>query len=120
MLASGVITFLLYYVGYEGFHYLMHRPSVPFVERSRWFRFLERHHRIHHVHMDRNLNVLFPLADAVLGTLVTASTTSAPTPEAARNLARRHSRFGRKLRADGSVEEETAEPRAGTPESPGA
>ena len=97
MLAGAVVTFFAYYVGYEGFHYLMHKPSLPFIERSRWFRFLEQHHRIHHVQMDRNLNVLLPLADVVLGTLVTERGPRVPTPKAARTLARRHSRYGRQL-----------------------
>lgn len=98
-----LVTFLattsLYYAGYESLHYLMHRPMVPWIERSRPFRFLERHHRIHHVHMNRNLNVLLPLADLILGTLVTELPASAPavTPESARRIARRHSRYGRKL-----------------------
>ncbi|TMQ72875.1 MAG: hypothetical protein E6K80_01575 [Candidatus Eisenbacteria bacterium] len=81
----------LYYAGYEGFHYLMHKPSIPFVERRRVFQFLKRHHRIHHVHMDRNLNVLLPIADLVLGTLVLNTSFPAVTPESARRLARRHS-----------------------------
>ena len=52
--------------------------------------------------MDRNLNVLLPFADLVLGTLVTEVPAPSPTPEAARRLARRHSRFGRRL-DDGSA-----------------
>ena len=95
-------TILVYYVGYEGFHFLMHKPTLPFIENSRPFLFLKRHHRIHHVHMDRNLNVLLPFADLVLGTLVTEVPAPSPTPESARRLARRHSRFGRRL-DDGSA-----------------
>jgi len=90
----------VYYLGYEGFHYLMHKPSIPWIERSRYFRFLERHHRIHHVRMDRNLNVLVPIADFVLGTLVLEKPIPGPTPEGARKLARRHSRYGRRLHGE--------------------
>lgn len=86
----------LYYAGYEGLHFLMHKPSVPFIERSRIFQFIKRHHRIHHFHMNRNLNVLLPLADLVLGTLVTKAPAPVATPESARQIARRHSRYGRK------------------------
>lgn len=86
----------LYYVGYEGFHFLMHKPTFPFVERSRPFQFIKRHHRIHHVYMNRNLNVLIPLADLMLGTLVLEMPSPRPTPESARQLARQHSRFGRR------------------------
>jgi hypothetical protein len=90
-------TIGVYYVGYEGFHFLMHKPTIPVIENSAFFKFLKRHHRIHHVHMDRNLNVLLPFADLVLGTLVLEVPASSPTPEAARRLARRHSRYGRRL-----------------------
>jgi hypothetical protein len=91
-------TVAIYYAGYEGLHHLMHKPAPSFITRSRYFRFIERHHRIHHIHMDRNLNVLLPLADFCLGTLVTEIPAPRPTPEAARRLARRHSEFGRRLR----------------------
>ena len=94
---SFAVTMSLYYLGYEGLHHLMHKPSVPFIARSRYFRFIERHHRIHHIHMDRNLNVLLPLADLCLGSLVTEMPAPTPTPEAARKLARRHSDFGKRL-----------------------
>ena len=90
-------TMFVYYLGYEGFHFLMHKPTMPVIENSRFFLYLKKHHRIHHVYMDRNLNVLFPFADLVLGTLVRDMPAPSPTPEAARRLARRHSRFGRRL-----------------------
>lgn len=91
------VTMFTYYLGYEGFHYLMHKPTFSMIERTPWFRFIERHHRIHHVHMDRNLNVLLPLADLVLGTLVLEAKPSGPTPATARTLARRHSDYGKRL-----------------------
>jgi len=93
---GAVIT--VYYIGYEGFHFLMHKPTLPAIERSRPFKYLERHHRIHHIYMDRNLNVLLPLADLCLGTLVTEMPSPSPTPETARKLARRHSRYGQRMR----------------------
>ncbi len=93
-------TILVYYVGYEGFHFLMHKPSVAWIERSWYFKFLKKHHRIHHLQMDRNLNVLLPLADLCLGTLVLQAPGQPVTPESARTLARRHSRFGRRLRGE--------------------
>ncbi len=93
--AAGI---LLYYIGYEGTHYLMHRPLFPAITQSRFFRFIEKHHRIHHIYMDRNLNVLLPVADLVLGTYVSEMPAPTPTPDAARRLARRHSRFGKRMR----------------------
>jgi len=89
------LTAIAYYVGYESIHYFMHKPRLDLVERSRWFQFLKRHHRIHHVRMNRNLNVLLPLADLLLGTLVTTMPAPQVTPESARALARRHSRTAR-------------------------
>jgi hypothetical protein len=89
---------LLYYAGYEGFHFLMHKPSMAWIENSPYFQFLKQHRRIHRVHMDRNLSVLLPLADWCLGTLVLDAPAVATTPESARRLARRHSEFGRRLR----------------------
>ena len=95
-----LITFIagmaVYYAGYESLHYFMHKPTLAFVERSRFFQFIKRHHRIHHVRMNRNLNVLLPLADLVLGTLATEMPPHAPTSVGARRVARRHSRFGRR------------------------
>ncbi len=91
------VTASLYYVGYESLHYFMHKPKIDFVERSRWFQFLKKHHRIHHVHMNRNLNVLLPLADLLLGTLVTKVPAPQATPPSARTLARRHSQFAKRL-----------------------
>jgi hypothetical protein len=96
-LISFSVAAALYYVGYESLHYFMHKPRVAFIERSRWFQFLKKHHRIHHVYMNRNLNVLVPLADLVLGTLVTKAPVPQTTPESARTLARRHSQFAKRL-----------------------
>ncbi len=96
---GGVV--LLYYFAYEGFHYLMHKPSMPWIERAGFFKFLKNHHRLHHVYMGKNFNVVFPLADVLLGTLVLADPLPAKVTEpAARTVARRHSRWGRRLRGD--------------------
>jgi sterol desaturase/sphingolipid hydroxylase (fatty acid hydroxylase superfamily) len=46
----------------------MHVPRRRHIERSRWFRALQGHHRMHHVYYYRNLNVVLPIADWVLGT----------------------------------------------------
>jgi hypothetical protein len=57
-----------YYALYEYLHYCMHVPRGRRVEASAVFRFLQAHHRLHHVYYFRNLNVVLPLADLVLGT----------------------------------------------------
>jgi hypothetical protein len=41
--------------------------------------------------MNRNYNVLLPLADLVLGTFTTTAPARAKTPDSARLIARRHS-----------------------------
>jgi hypothetical protein len=52
--------------------------------------------------MDRNLNVFVPIADFLLGTLTRSMPAVGETPEAARRLARRHSKFGKRLRGESS------------------
>jgi len=91
------VTAFAYYAGYESLHYFMHKSQIDFVERSRWFQFLKKHHQIHHFQMNRNLNVLLPLADLCLGTLVTTMPAPKSTPKSARAMARRHSKVGKRL-----------------------
>ena len=100
VLGSVIAAFVLYYIGYEGLHYLMHKPTIGWIERSRYFKFLERHHRIHHYRMDKNLNVLVPIGDFLLGSLVLEAPKPTGTPEGARKLARRHSQYGKRLREE--------------------
>ena len=97
-LIAHAATIAVYYAGYESIHYFMHKPRLDFIERAGWFKFLKRHHRIHHVYMNRNLNVLIPLADLILGTLVTKLPEPTATPPSARVLARRHSQFAKRTR----------------------
>jgi hypothetical protein len=103
---------MLYYFAYEGFHYLMHKPSIGWIERTRMFRFLKQHHQLHHIYMGKNFNVVLPLADLWLGTLVLADPhPPKPTEPAARQVARRHSQWGRRLRAEtGARHESRSEP----------
>ena len=90
-LIAMTVTKALYYAGYEGFHHLMHLPRIAWLENTGAFRFLKNHHRIHHVRMNKNYNVLLPLADLVLGTFVATAPARAKTPDSARLIARRHS-----------------------------
>lgn len=92
---------LVYYFAYEGFHYLMHKPAVPWIERRGFFKFIKNHHQLHHVYMGKNFNVVLPLADLLLGTLVlTNPLPPRVTEPSARQVARRHSHWGRRLRED--------------------
>ena len=70
--AIGALTAtLLYFVTYEYMHWNMHVPRDHWVERFGWFQFLRQHHHLHHRYMQKNFCVLFPLADWVMGTMVT-------------------------------------------------
>ncbi len=64
-----VISYLLAYV-----HGVIHNPQGRWVERQRWFQWLDRHHYIHHVDMTANVNFLLPLCDVLLGTRKAALT----------------------------------------------
>jgi hypothetical protein len=62
----------VYYFLYEYLHYCMHVPAGRRLEKTAWFRWLDSHHHMHHKRHFNNLNVVFPLADLVFGTLVFA------------------------------------------------
>jgi sterol desaturase/sphingolipid hydroxylase (fatty acid hydroxylase superfamily) len=100
---AGVV--FAYYLAYEGFHFLMHKPTLPWIERAGFFQFIKNHHRLHHVYMGKNYNVVLPVADALMGTIVRRDEQPAKAtgPEAKR-IARRHSNYGRRL-AEGSSPE---------------
>jgi hypothetical protein len=67
------IAIALYYATYEYLHWCMHLPKERIVERSGFFFRLNGHHLLHHRHMHRNFNVVCPLADLLLGTLMLRS-----------------------------------------------
>ncbi|HTE16973.1 MAG TPA: sterol desaturase family protein [Armatimonadota bacterium] len=91
ILWGGSVACVLYYVGYEYTHYLMHVPAGHFVERFRWFQFLREHHRLHHTFARRNYNVFVPLADACLGTLVTSDSPEGRPRRSRRSSSRKKS-----------------------------
>jgi hypothetical protein len=64
-------TMLIYFVAYEYVHWNIHVPRGHFVERFQWFQFLRTHHKLHHRYHRWNFCVLFPLADLMMGTLLT-------------------------------------------------
>ena len=69
-LAGMVTGFILYFATYEYLHYCMHLPRRRSVERSGIFFRLNGHHLLHHRYMHKNFNVVMPLADLCLGTLL--------------------------------------------------
>ena len=63
----------LYYGAYEYLHWCMHLPRQRRLERSGLFYRLNGHHLLHHRYMHKNFNVVLPLADLFLGTLLLRS-----------------------------------------------
>ena len=73
--ASALLAFATYYGVYEYIHWCMHLPKARRVEKPWWFRRLNGHHLLHHRYMHKNFNVVLPLADLCLGTLMPRSKT---------------------------------------------
>ncbi len=71
--AGSIVAFSAYYGIYEYIHWCMHLPKARRVEKPWWFRRLNGHHLLHHRYMHKNFNVVFPLADLCLGTLMIRS-----------------------------------------------
>jgi hypothetical protein len=67
---GGFIAFIGYYGTYEYIHWCMHLPKARRIEKPRLFRLLNGHHLLHHRYMHKNFNVVLPLADLCLGTLM--------------------------------------------------
>lgn len=68
---GAIAACVVYFVVYEYCHWNMHVPRGHLIERFGWFQFLRNHHHLHHKYMQKNFCVLLPLADWVMGTLVT-------------------------------------------------
>jgi hypothetical protein len=49
-------------------HLEMHKPENRFFSQWPIYKFLARHHYLHHRYPDKNFNVVLPLADYILGT----------------------------------------------------
>jgi len=72
---GGFLSFGCYYATYEYIHWCMHLPKARRVEKPWWFQRLNGHHLLHHRYMHKNFNVVLPLADWILGTLMIRSKT---------------------------------------------
>ncbi|MEE2903906.1 MAG: hypothetical protein VYC39_16385 [Myxococcota bacterium] len=72
---SAALAFMLlcYMFLWNHLHTEMHIPSNRWFFRNSAFRFLNRHHFLHHRHPGRNFNVVIPLADYLFGTAIRAS-----------------------------------------------
>ena len=70
---GALIAGCAYYTAYETLHWCMHEPRGRRVERTGIFFRLNGHHLLHHRYMRKNYNVVLPLADLCLGTLLRRS-----------------------------------------------
>jgi hypothetical protein len=66
ILATSIIVSDLFVRVHDAIHY----PGIHrIIEAQGWFRFLDRHHYIHHVDTEANVNFLLPMADWLFGTM---------------------------------------------------
>lgn len=57
---------------FNSLHWRFHAPSDTWFQRTRFFKFLARHHKLHHEDMTKNFNVYFlPISDFCFRTLIT-------------------------------------------------
>jgi hypothetical protein len=70
---GSTISCCAYYGAYEYMHWCMHLPRKRNIERSGIYFRLNGHHLLHHRYMHKNFNVVLPLADLLLGTLLLRS-----------------------------------------------
>jgi Fatty acid hydroxylase superfamily len=73
LVCGSAISTASYYAFYEYMHWCMHLPKRRSLERSGIFFRLNGHHLLHHRYMGKNFNVVLPLADLCLGTLLLRS-----------------------------------------------
>jgi hypothetical protein len=78
--ASVTAAIACYYVTYEYIHWCMHKPAGRWFERTRLFQFLNGHHLLHHAWQGKNYNVVLPLWDWILGTLIRRAPKAFPQP----------------------------------------
>jgi hypothetical protein len=78
VLCGAAVASSLYFTAYEYMHWCMHLPKKRHVERSGIFFRLNGHHLLHHRYMHKNFNVVLPLADLCLGTLLLRSKIAFP------------------------------------------
>ncbi len=71
IVGTGIFTGACYYGTYEYLHYCMHLPKKRRLELWWPFKYIDGHHILHHRYPSKNFNVVLPLFDYLLGTLIT-------------------------------------------------
>jgi hypothetical protein len=70
-------TMCFHHWAWNKIHLEMHKPEQKVFSTWPIYKFLARHHWLHHRYQDKNFNVVFPLADYVLRTSARANTVEA-------------------------------------------
>jgi len=74
LVIGGVLATLAGLQLFNSLHLYFHAPKGRWIERTRIFRYLKEHHRLHHSDTTKNLNVvMLPVADLFFGTLAKQS-----------------------------------------------
>ena len=84
--AAVFCTTLGYYLAYELIHFCDHLPEGHFITRLPGLRYMRAHHRAHHAPRQMhsmNFNIVFPLADWIIGTLIARGELDFSKPESA-------------------------------------
>ena len=68
-----VVAMTFHHWAWNKLHLEMHKPEHRVFSTWSIYQFLARHHCLHHIYPGKNFNVVFPLADYVLGTSVRAN-----------------------------------------------
>lgn len=68
-----ILTVTFHHWVWNNIHLEMHKPEGKAFSKWPIYKFLARYHWLHHRYPDKNLNVVFPLADYVLGTSAKAT-----------------------------------------------
>ena len=68
-----VVAMTFHHWAWNKIHLEMHKPEHRVFSKWRVYKFLARYHCLHHRYPHRNFNVVFPLADYILGTRARAN-----------------------------------------------
>jgi Fatty acid hydroxylase superfamily len=63
-----IFVMVMHHWTWNQIHLEMHKPSQRIFTSWATYKFLARYHYLHHRYQDKNFNVVFPLADYILGT----------------------------------------------------
>lgn len=80
VLPGAMLAVFVGLVAFDALHSRFHAPKGSWLERRAVYRFLNRHHNLHHERVWKNYNVVLPIADLCLGTLVTKPLDPVQTP----------------------------------------